>query len=135
MPRVYRLQLGPVLTQNRLQLTHLLVDGLTGRRKAGLMRNRAANAAAAAAAALPMVPGTSAMLETVVPPGEIPLVAPFMGAPTTLPPLKSGRGGRPNGKGYAAKGGRGGKAAASNDTNSNALTPSKDATTAGAGLL
>lgn len=78
-----------------------------------------------------LIPGTSAMLDTAAPARELPAAAPFMGAPPTLPPVKSGRGGRPNGKGYAAKGGRGGKAAAPGETTSN-VTPSKEAAPAGA---
>ncbi|KAK9839116.1 hypothetical protein WJX74_009858 [Apatococcus lobatus] len=101
-----------------------------GRRKAGLLRNRAVAAAAAAAAMPGVIPGTSAMLDTAAPSRELPAAAPFMGAPPSLPPVKSGRGGRPNGKGYGAKGGRGGKAAASGETASN-VTPGKEAAAAG----
>ena len=95
-----------------------------------MLRNRAAAAAAAAAAMPGLIPGTSAMLDTAAPVRELPAAAPFMGAPPTLPPVKSGRGGRPNGKGYAAKGGRGGKAATPGETTSN-MTPGKEAAPAG----
>ncbi len=101
-----------------------------GRRKAGLLRNRAAAAAAATAAALPGAITGATALDAAVPLGEMPLAAPFMGAPASLPPLKSGRGGRANGKGYGARAMRGGKAAASVDTTSN-ITPGKEVPPAG----
>ena len=115
---------APKLYMQRCHQPMMTVLYAAGRRKAGLLRNRAA--AAAAAAALPGgIPGVAA-LDGAVPLGEMPLAAPFMGAPPSLPPLKSARGGRANGKGYGARAMRGGKATASVDTTSN-ITPGKEA--------